>query len=87
MGDSTLQVLKGVDLVGEAPASSSRSRAAAGSGKSTLLHLLGALDAADAGSIEYDGQDIAADLRPPSGAGCATRSSASSSSSTTCCPS
>ena len=58
MGDSTLQVLKGVDLsvkTGEFLAIEGRS----GSGKSTLLHLLGALDAADAGSIEYNGQDIA----------------------------
>ena len=59
MGDSTLQVLKGVDLSvkhGEFLAIEGRS----GSGKSTLLHLLGALDAADGGSIEYNGQDIAA---------------------------
>ena len=58
MGDSTLQVLKGVDLSvrhGEFLAIEGRS----GSGKSTLLHLLGALDAVDAGSIEYAGRDIA----------------------------
>ena len=58
MGDSTLQVLKGVDLSvkkGEFLAIEGRS----GSGKSTLLHLLGALDAADGGSILYEGQDIA----------------------------
>ena len=58
MGDSTLHVLKGVDLsvkTGEFLAIEGRS----GSGKSTLLHLLGALDAADGGSIEYNGQDIA----------------------------
>ncbi len=58
MGDSTLQVLKGVDLsvkAGEFLAIEGRS----GSGKSTLLHLLGALDAADEGSILYDGKDIA----------------------------
>src|SRR5207247_1468453 len=30
-----------------------------GSGKSTLLHLLGALDAANAGTIEYNRQNIA----------------------------
>jgi lipoprotein-releasing system ATP-binding protein len=29
-----------------------------GSGKSTLLHIMGALDTADDGSVEYDGQDI-----------------------------
>jgi lipoprotein-releasing system ATP-binding protein len=59
MGDSTVQVLKHVDLSlqpGEFVAIEGRS----GSGKSTLLHILGALDAADDGSIEYGGQDIAA---------------------------
>ena len=58
MGDSTVQVLKGVDLSvksGEFLAIEGRS----GSGKSTLLHLLGALDAADEGSILYEGNDIA----------------------------
>jgi len=59
MGDSVVQVLKSVDLTlqaGEFVAIEGRS----GSGKSTLLHILGALDAADDGSIEYGGQDIAA---------------------------
>jgi len=58
MGDSTVQVLAHVDLSvrpGEFIAIEGRS----GSGKSTLLHLLGALDTPDAGSIEYDGKDIA----------------------------
>src|SRR6185437_853635 len=58
MGDSTVQVLKGVDLAvkpGEFLAIEGRS----GSGKSTLLHLLGALDAADDGAILYEGNDIA----------------------------
>ena len=31
-----------------------------GSGKSTLLHILAGLDAPDAGSLEFDGRDIAA---------------------------
>jgi lipoprotein-releasing system ATP-binding protein len=58
MGDSTVQVLKHVDLTlqaGEFVAIEGRS----GSGKSTLLHILGALDAADDGTIEYGGDDIA----------------------------
>jgi lipoprotein-releasing system ATP-binding protein len=58
MGDSELTVLKRVDLSlrqGEFVAIEGRS----GSGKSTLLHLLGVLDACDAGSIEYDGRDLA----------------------------
>jgi lipoprotein-releasing system ATP-binding protein len=51
-------VLKSVDLnlrTGEFVAIEGRS----GSGKSTLLHILGALDDADSGSIEYKGQDLA----------------------------
>ena len=58
MGDSTVQVLKNADLsirAGEFLAIEGRS----GSGKSTLLHIMGALDAADGGSIEYEGRDIA----------------------------
>lgn len=58
MGDSRLEVLRGVDLAvqrGEFIAIEGRS----GSGKSTLLHILGALDSADAGSVQFNGQDIA----------------------------
>jgi lipoprotein-releasing system ATP-binding protein len=58
MGDSEVTVLKHVDLslqAGEFVAIEGRS----GSGKSTLLHLMGALDAPDSGSIEFDGQDLA----------------------------
>ncbi|HEX8522788.1 MAG TPA: ABC transporter ATP-binding protein [Tepidisphaeraceae bacterium] len=57
MGDSTVTVLKSLDLsvkVGEFLAVEGRS----GSGKSTLLHLLGALDAPDEGSIQYEARDI-----------------------------
>src|SRR3954453_8593592 len=59
MGESSLTVLKNVDLsvrAGEFVAIEGRS----GSGKSTLLHLLGALDVPDAGHIEYAGRDIVA---------------------------
>ena len=59
MGDSAVQVLKGADVsirAGEFLAIEGRS----GSGKSTLLHILGALDEAEGGRIEYDGRDIAA---------------------------
>src|SRR5687767_6815953 len=59
MGDSTVQVLKHADLSvrrGEFVAIEGRS----GSGKSTLLHIMGALDSADAGSVEFEGVDIAA---------------------------
>lgn len=57
MGDVSLAVLKNLDLAvrrGEFLAIEGRS----GSGKSTLMHLLGALDIADAGLIEYDGRDL-----------------------------
>lgn len=59
MGDTKIEVLKSVDLTirqGEFIAIEGRS----GSGKSTLLHLLGALDEADSGAIEFDGREIAA---------------------------
>jgi lipoprotein-releasing system ATP-binding protein len=58
MGEESLTILKSVDLTllaGDFVAIEGRS----GSGKSTLLHILGALDAADSGSIEYQGADIA----------------------------
>jgi lipoprotein-releasing system ATP-binding protein len=59
MGDSTVTVLKNADIAvreGEFVAIEGRS----GSGKSTLLHILGALDEVDAGTIDYQGRDIAA---------------------------
>jgi lipoprotein-releasing system ATP-binding protein len=57
MGESVVTVLKQVDLTvrrGEFLAIEGRS----GSGKSTLLHILGALDEADGGSVEYEGVDV-----------------------------
>jgi lipoprotein-releasing system ATP-binding protein len=57
MGESAVTVLKQVDLSvrrGEFLAIEGRS----GSGKSTLLHILGALDEADGGSVEYEGVDV-----------------------------
>lgn len=58
MGESSLTVLKQVHVTihaGEFVAIEGRS----GSGKSTLMHILGALDAPDEGSVEYEGQDLA----------------------------
>jgi lipoprotein-releasing system ATP-binding protein len=57
MGESTVAVLKGADLAlrhGEFVAIEGRS----GSGKSTLLHIMGALDDADEGSVEFEGVDL-----------------------------
>jgi ABC-type lipoprotein export system ATPase subunit len=56
MGEDSLTVLKHTDLTirpGEFLAIEGRS----GSGKSTLLHLLGALDTADEGTLQFQGRD------------------------------
>ncbi len=58
VGSERLEVLRGVDLdvhEGEILAILGTS----GSGKSTLLHVLGWLDRADAGTIQYEGRDRA----------------------------
>ena len=56
MGEAVVHVLRDVDLSikpGEFIAIEGRS----GSGKSTLLHILGALDAPNAGTVTFEGQD------------------------------
>jgi ABC-type lipoprotein export system ATPase subunit len=63
MGDSEIHVLRNVDLTiraGEFVAIEGRS----GSGKSTLLHILGALDAPNAGKVLFEGADY---TRAPAG--------------------
>jgi lipoprotein-releasing system ATP-binding protein len=63
-GKHTIPVLRGVDLeihAGEFLAIVGQS----GCGKSTLLHLLGTLDAPDAGEIHFEGNRI--DRLPPAG--------------------
>ncbi|HLZ09780.1 MAG TPA: ATP-binding cassette domain-containing protein, partial [Chloroflexota bacterium] len=57
VGQVTSVVLKHVDLTlkpGEFVAIEGRS----GSGKSTLLHILGMLDDADGGTLEFEGRDV-----------------------------
>jgi putative ABC transport system ATP-binding protein len=59
LGETEVRALAGVDFeiaAGELAIVAGPS----GSGKSTLLHLLGGLDAADAGRVEVEGRDLAA---------------------------
>lgn len=56
-GGRVVDALRGVDLEIEGPGFFGI-MGASGSGKSTLLHLLAALDAPDAGTIEVSGQQI-----------------------------
>ncbi len=59
LGKRTLEVLHGVDLT-VARGDFLALRGASGAGKSTLLHLLGGLDAPNAGQIHFAGQNLAA---------------------------
>jgi ABC-type lipoprotein export system ATPase subunit len=57
MGRTSIEVLKGLDLSVER-GSFLAIIGSSGSGKSTLLHILGALDRADAGTVEFNGSAL-----------------------------
>jgi lipoprotein-releasing system ATP-binding protein len=59
LGKRELKVLRGVNL-DVARGEFLALRGASGAGKSTLLHLIGGLDAPDAGEIQFAGQNLAA---------------------------
>jgi ABC-type lipoprotein export system ATPase subunit len=59
LGKRALEVLRGVNL-DVARGEFLALRGASGAGKSTLLHLIGGLDAPNAGEIHYAGQNMAA---------------------------
>lgn len=61
-GGKTLEILKGVNM-DIAEGEQLAIVGASGSGKSTLLHLMGALDSPSAGSVLFQGRDMA-DLSP-----------------------
>ena len=57
MGRTSIEVLKGLDLSVER-GSFLAIIGSSGSGKSTLLHILGALDRADAGTVQFNGSAL-----------------------------
>ena len=57
MGDTTVEVLRGIDLEITA-ATTTALVGASGAGKSTLLHILGALDRPSSGSVCYRGSEL-----------------------------
>ncbi len=57
LGAARIEVLKGVSI-SVAPGEFIAITGASGSGKSTLLHILGALDSADKGYVEFEGRRL-----------------------------
>ena len=86
VGRETIQVLKSLDLEVEA-GEMVAVVGASGVGKSTLLHVLGGLDAADAGQVRIGDTELDRPAGCRAGGVPQPRRWGSSSSSTTCCPS